>query len=149
MFQYYYGFLCIQCIIHLVCFGILSETNELDNFISGLWHDFDWAQINPAFSWKTMSLAENVLQSKTNEDVRLLFESVFQQPTALLSIGGIGPHETVFLLRLIWEDRASFLALCNQGVLTGATMLLYTFYRVIEGSPKDKSVLAQALSNLF
>lgn len=121
----------------MICVGILLETDTLQDFLSSLWQDFDWTQITHVLSWKAMTLTDSAIKSETGSSAHNLFDSIFEHPRVLSSIGSIGPHEAAFLLRMIWEDRASFFMLCDDARLAGSSMLLYRFYRIIMGSPEN------------
>ncbi|KAF8598411.1 hypothetical protein BDV93DRAFT_338358 [Ceratobasidium sp. AG-I] len=136
IFKYYYGFLCIRCIMHIVCVGVLVETGTLDAFLTSLDQNLDWKQLCSSVAHKTIHQTVSAIQPESEPATRARFVAVFGNQKVLPSVGGITASNCTFVFRLLWEDRTSFLTLCERGILPGCPALLYIFSRVILAQPR-------------
>ncbi|KAF8598412.1 hypothetical protein BDV93DRAFT_609857 [Ceratobasidium sp. AG-I] len=137
--KYYYGLLCVRCITHVICLQILSETQKLDGVMKSLGKDNIWNQINEAIYRETVSLVSSTVPPRPGFYSRVRLESVFGVSLPLAFVGGITAIDVSYIANLLWEDRASFFALCSRGHLSGCTALLFTIYQIVLTKPVDGS----------
>ncbi|KAF8598409.1 hypothetical protein BDV93DRAFT_338308 [Ceratobasidium sp. AG-I] len=139
IFKNYYGFLFIRCIMHIICVGVLLETKTLDFFLESLDQNLDWKQVCSSIAHETMRQAVSSIRPESDSITRSRFQAVFQSHKVLPSVRGITANDCTLILRLLWEDRASFLTLCELELLPGGPNLLYTLSRILVVQPMSSA----------
>lgn len=126
--------------MHIVSIGMLRETGTLDTFLVSLDRDLDWKQVCILIADETMRQTVSAIRSEPEPAACARFDAIFQGRKSLPSVGGISAGDCTFVLRLLWEDRTSFLTLCERGLLPGCPTLLYTLCRIVLAQPMARSV---------
>ncbi|KAG8699094.1 hypothetical protein FRC09_006843 [Ceratobasidium sp. 395] len=126
IFKYYYGYLCMRHIVHMVCIGTLIECKMLDDFLSS----FDPSLNSLDVSW---ILAEEALEQMTRAllnngptQTSICLGCTPPNGDAFTHVGGLSYDDVEFLVMTLWKDRRSIIVLGDYMMLPGFSALLFT-----------------------
>ncbi|QRV80464.1 hypothetical protein RhiJN_08479 [Ceratobasidium sp. AG-Ba] len=156
IFKYYYGFIFIRFFVHAACEIVLKKTDNLNNLLrSTLIHIEDWHQCSRIMAHAALDVAARDVPTSGSSNGDLYTDSVVD----------LTPEEYLMdldassILRVIWEDRDSFLTLCARGSLPGVAVFLIVAFKTMQftgnddcrvylvGSHRDRQIL-QAVTYL-
>lgn len=83
----------------------------------------DPTRVFNALTTKAMSEINAAMQGHIA--VARVLDSSLKSGMALPVAGGISEQDAKFLTEVLWQDRKSFLTLCNRGLLNGSTSLFF------------------------
>ncbi|KAG9078416.1 hypothetical protein FS749_009556 [Ceratobasidium sp. UAMH 11750] len=118
IFRHYYGFLLVRFLVHVVCDIFLSQTNSLGKLVGSLPQNTNWAGLSQAMAFGALDRAG---------DMATTADSLVDYCNALINLisdESLGEVDALGLVRLLWEDRGSFMALSSHGLLPGSTLVL-------------------------
>ncbi|KAG8727350.1 hypothetical protein FRC12_022560 [Ceratobasidium sp. 428] len=121
--KYYYGFLCVRHLLHLLCLSILEEAGVLNGYLESLGLELGYNEL-------THAVARKVLKTVFQEKKGFGLEEVAWASSDHSSSSDDLPAETdlTLLISLLWDDRGSFLTLCANQSLPGCSTLLFTAF---------------------
>ncbi|QRV94982.1 MYND Zn-finger protein [Ceratobasidium sp. AG-Ba] len=156
IFKYYYGFIFIRFFVHAACGIVLKQTNNLKNLLrSTLIHIEDWHQCSRIMAHAALDIAARDVPTSGSSNGDLYTDSVVD----LVPDEYLMDLDAPSILRVIWEDRDSFLTLCARGLLPGVAVFLIVAFKTMQftgdedcrvylvGSHRDRQIL-QAVSYL-
>ncbi|KAG8695845.1 hypothetical protein FRC08_007526 [Ceratobasidium sp. 394] len=121
IFKNYYGFLLVYHLVYVTCLAILKETNTLDRLLESLDPDMSWSDVSRNIAFAAQ---DRVAEASQNAASLGEFYGKFTQRGLFAPYNSAPATDTVWLARVIWEDRDSFLTLCLRGHLPGCALLL-------------------------
>ncbi|KAG8704071.1 hypothetical protein FRC09_003789 [Ceratobasidium sp. 395] len=125
VFDTYYGFLCIRHLMQLLCLSVLRETDDL-GFLDSLSVNVSWVTLSQAISVRALQKANDTLA--LDSSLAGLYKT--------LPFSGFGRDDSgaerdgLFLSRILWADRATFLRLSILGLLPGLSVFLLALLRI-------------------
>ncbi|KAG8737361.1 hypothetical protein FRC12_017169, partial [Ceratobasidium sp. 428] len=129
IFEYYYGYLCIQHVIHTICIAALVGVEMLEDLVENRNRcqgpccadlEFMEALADRALYFITQTpLSIGLAQPPTYFGVESLSADIFP------SVGGLSYEDLDFLLMTLWNDRCRLTGLVKRGMLPGLSALLF------------------------
>ncbi|KAG8719364.1 hypothetical protein FRC08_003030 [Ceratobasidium sp. 394] len=126
VFKYYYGFLCIRHLLHIICLAVLEQTHTPDTFLESLRQGTIWSDISiKATALESLKRMGQATKNAASFDI-FCRKFIVSGPTKDFNASGAS-----LIASLLWQDRDSFLALCSQGLLPGCALLLLVSLKLL------------------